>query len=111
LLGRRIGEGIVRELGMDMDTLLYLKWITSKALMYSTCNSLNVMWQPGWEGSLGRMDTCVCMAEPLYCSSETITTSLIGCTPMQNKKFKKQKIKKKRVTCQHVMPLLPCCSS
>ena len=24
---------------MDMDTLLYLKWITNKALMYSTWNS------------------------------------------------------------------------
>ena len=26
---------------------------------------LNVMWQPGGEGSWGRMDTCMCMAEPL----------------------------------------------
>ena len=39
VLGRRIGEGIVRELGMDIDTLLYLKWITNKDLMYSTWNS------------------------------------------------------------------------
>ena len=38
-MGRRIGEGIVRELGMGMDTLLYLKWITNKALIYSTWNS------------------------------------------------------------------------
>ena len=32
-------EGIGREFGMDMYTLLYLKWITNKALLYSTGNS------------------------------------------------------------------------
>ena len=32
-------EGIVREFGMDMYRLLYLKWITSKDLLYSTRNS------------------------------------------------------------------------
>ena len=32
-------------------TLLYLKWITNKDLLYSTGNSA-CMWQPGWEGSL-----------------------------------------------------------
>ena len=32
-------EGIVRESGMDMYTLLYLKWITNKDLLYSTGNS------------------------------------------------------------------------
>ena len=36
-----------------MYTLLYLKWITNKVLLYSTGTLLNVMWQPGWEGSLG----------------------------------------------------------
>ena len=33
----------------------------------------------------GRMDTCICMAESLCCPPE------IGHTPIQNKKFKKQK--------------------
>ena len=28
------GEGTVREFGMDMYTLLYLKWITNKDLLY-----------------------------------------------------------------------------
>ena len=32
-------EEIVRELGIDMYTLLYLKWITNKDLLYSTWNS------------------------------------------------------------------------
>ena len=31
--------GIVREFGIDMYTLLYLKWITNKDLLYSTGNS------------------------------------------------------------------------
>ena len=38
-----------------------------------------------WE----RMDTCICMAESLCCSPETLTTLLIGYTPIQNKKLKK----------------------
>ena len=49
--GRRVGGGRVREFGIDMYTLLYLKWITNKDLLYSTF--LNVMWQPGQKGSLG----------------------------------------------------------
>jgi len=32
-------EGTVREFGTDMYTLLYLKWITNKDLLYSTGNS------------------------------------------------------------------------
>ena len=31
-----MGEGTVRESGMDMDTLLYLTWRTSKDLLDST---------------------------------------------------------------------------
>ena len=33
------GEGTVRELGIDMYTPPYLKWITNKDLVYSTGNS------------------------------------------------------------------------
>ena len=36
---RRMGEEIVRKLGINTYTLLYLKWITSKILLYSTGNS------------------------------------------------------------------------
>ena len=32
-------EGIIREFGMGMYTQLYLKWISSKDLVYSTWNS------------------------------------------------------------------------
>ena len=34
--GKDEGEGIVRESGINMYTLIYLKWITSKDLLYST---------------------------------------------------------------------------
>ena len=33
-------------------------------------------------GVWGRMDTCICMDESLHCSPETITTLLIGYTPI-----------------------------
>ena len=39
LLGGGWGEGTVREFVMDMYTLLYLKWITNKDLLYSAQNS------------------------------------------------------------------------
>ena len=54
-----MGEGIVRESGMDMDTLLDLTWRTSKDLLDSSGNSAE--WQPGWEGSLGDSGyLCLC---------------------------------------------------
>ena len=34
-----MGEGIIRELGMEMYTLLYLKWVSKKGPLYSTWNS------------------------------------------------------------------------
>ena len=37
--GKRWGEGIIREFQINMNTLLYLKWITNKALLYSTESS------------------------------------------------------------------------
>ena len=37
-------------------------------------------------GVWGRMDTCMCMAQSLCCPPETITTLLIGCSPVLNKK-------------------------
>ena len=34
-----LGKGIVREFGMDMCTLLYIKWITNKDLLCSAGSS------------------------------------------------------------------------
>ena len=53
------GRGIVREFGMDVCTLLHLKWISNKDLLYSTGNLVYVIWQPGREGHLGE-NGCVC---------------------------------------------------
>ena len=43
----------------------------------------------GGRGFWGRMDTCICTAESLRSSLETVTTLLIGSTPIQNNKFLK----------------------
>ena len=46
-----MGEGIVGESGMDMDTLLYLTWRTSKDPLSSPGNSAQhsviTLWSPG----------------------------------------------------------------
>ena len=64
---------------MDMYTLLYLKWITNKGptvqhmeLCLMFCGSLD------GRGVWGRMDTCMCMAESLHCSPETLTTLFVN---------------------------------
>jgi len=46
-------EEIVRESGTDMYSLLYFKWITTKALCIAQGTLLNIMCQAAWEGSLG----------------------------------------------------------
>ena len=49
-------EGIVREFWMDMYTLLYLKWIINKDLLYSTVNSAQcyvAAWMGGHLGENG----------------------------------------------------------
>jgi len=50
------------------------------------CYSLNK------KGVWGRMDICICMAESLHCSLETITTLLISYTPNKIKSLKKNKM-------------------
>ena len=76
-----------REFGMNMYTLLYLKWIANKDLVHSTGNSARC-YMAAWIGSWGRTDTCT--AESFCCPLETVTTLLIGYTPTQNKKFKER---------------------
>ena len=80
--GGRVG-GIVREFGMDRYTLLYLKCISNKDLLYGTESSCSMLWgNLDGRGVWGRMDTRVCMAESLCCPSETITTLSVGYTPI-----------------------------
>lgn len=52
LLGETKGEGIIREFGMNMYTLLYLKWITNRAYYIAHGTLLYIMWKSGWEESL-----------------------------------------------------------
>ena len=75
-----MGKGIAREFGMDMYTLLYLKWITNEDLLDSTGNSAQC-YVAAWMGGC----TCVCLAESLCCAPETITILLISYTPIGKK--------------------------
>ena len=43
---------MVRGFGMAMYTLLYLKWITNKDLLYSTWNSAQCYMAAEWEASV-----------------------------------------------------------
>ena len=93
-------EGIVRELGMDMYTLLYLKQIINKGLLYSTWNSAQcyvAAWMGGglwWEWiHVHVWLSPTCMAESLRCPPETITTLLIGSTQVHNKLKRKSREK------------------
>ena len=54
------GEGIVREFGKVLYTLLYLKWITCKDLLYSTGNSAQC-YVPAWMGAGFGERVCVCV--------------------------------------------------
>ena len=57
----RLGVGIVRECGMDMYTLLYLKWINNKALMYSTGNSAQCYVAAWRGGEFGGEEMSICI--------------------------------------------------
>ena len=71
-----------REFGIDMYTLLYLKWITNKDLLYSTGNSVQCYVAAWMGGEFGGEWIHVYMAESLCPAPETITTLLIGYTPI-----------------------------
>ena len=53
-------EGLLRQLGMDVYTLLYLKWITSKDLLSSTGNSAQC-YAASWMGGEFGGDGFLCM--------------------------------------------------
>ena len=105
--GKEEGKG---KFGSDMYTLLYLKWITNKDLLWTllqwTVNSAtmnselcSMLWRPGWEASLGEsgcMSTCGWVPSPYLKLSQPCLST--GYAPIQNKKFKKQKIKHKLST-------------
>ena len=48
-----MGDRIVREFGTDTYTLLYLRWITNKDLLYSTGNSVQCHVTSWMQGEFG----------------------------------------------------------
>ena len=77
---------------MGMYTLQYLKQIANKVLLYGTWSSAQCYAEAQMRrGVWRRMDTCICMAESHCWAPETITTLLIGYTPIENKEFFKNK--------------------
>ena len=81
-----LGRSIVREFGKVMYTLLYSKRIITRTCYKARGTQCCVpAWMGGgWETT----NTCIFMAASLHCSFETITTMLIGYTPVQNKRLK-----------------------
>ena len=63
-------------------------------------------------GVWGRMETCICVAESLCCSPETVTTLLVGHTPNTKLKVKKMffSIKVGKSTFLHVIVITSQCS-
>ena len=47
--GEERGEETIREFGINMYILLYLKWITNKVLLYRTWNSVHC-YVAAWMG-------------------------------------------------------------
>ena len=78
-----LGEGIVRELGVDLNTPLCLKWITTRSACISTGNSAHcpvAAWMGGEFG--GEWIHVYVRQSPLSYTPETITTLLISYIPV-----------------------------
>jgi len=87
LVGDVWEEGMVRESGMDMHTLLYLKWITNKHLLYSTGNSAQCYaWKREW------IHGCLWLS-PFCCPPKNYHNIVNQLYFIQKKKLFKKKIK------------------
>ena len=77
-----VGEEKIRDFGkehtatfkMDNQQGPIVQHIEFSSILYGTLDG---------RGLSGRMDTCICVAESLCCSSENTTILLIGYTPIQ----------------------------
>ena len=85
-----MGGGIVREFGMDIYTLLYLKWITNKDLLSSTGNSAPCYVAAWMGGEFGGewIHVCVWLSPFIVHLKLSQHYLLTAYTPMQNKKLK-----------------------
>ena len=61
------GEGVARDLGVDMYTLLCLKWIANKDLLDSTGNSAQCYVVALFGEEENAFSYMICMAESLCC--------------------------------------------
>ena len=69
---------------MDMCTLLYLKWITNKDLLYNAGISAQCYVATWMRGEFGGEWMHICMSKSLCCSPESVTTLFISYTRVQN---------------------------
>ena len=77
-------EEMVKDFGKLKYTLLYLKWITNKSLLYTTWNSTQY-YVPAWMGGgLGENRYMYMYGWIPSLSPETITILLSNYTPIQN---------------------------
>ena len=67
---RERGGGIIWKIRIDIYTLLYIKQITSKGLLYSTRNSIFYNNLYG-ERILKSVDICICITDSLCCTPGT----------------------------------------
>ena len=87
ILKSKLGDELVKEkethrlCGGQVHTTVF-KTDNQQGPTVSDMELLKVMWQPEWEGRLGRMDAWTCVAEPFHCSPEIITTLLISYIPI-----------------------------
>ena len=79
-------KGIVREFGITGTHCYIYNGKSTRTYCIAQGSLLNVMWQPGYEGSLGRMHTCICMMSPFavhlklsqHCLSATLQYKIKG---------------------------------
>ena len=71
--GEKNGKGIIREFGINMYTLLYLKWVTTRSRCGAQGNLPHVVWQPGREKSLGENGA---RTGESFCCPETVLKCL-----------------------------------
>ena len=98
LPGGRMGGRDSWGVWMDMYTLLYVKWITNKDVLYSTWNSAQCRVAAGMGGEFGGEWIHIYV----WLSPFTVYLKLSQAyTLIQNKKLKKKKRKIPRHTGQH----------
>ena len=87
-----IMKGIGREFGINMYTLLYLKWRTSKDLLYSTGNSAQCSLPAWMGGDFGGEWIHVSIWLSPFTVYLKLTALLISYTPVQKKVSKNKGI-------------------